>query len=654
MTFTLEQSDGQQLPKRQLRCDEEPLDDSTTPSHPLAAMECENSPANVPTASYRDMVMGHLDETLEEDLLPLEDDDIDLLDDDVEFGDSNGIPFINFSERVHNLALKSMGLTLIVKILGRCIGYTPIYNRILSLWQPVRLPGLPITWCKRSTIQAIGERIGSVLKIDYQTNKGRRGRFARMAIELNLTKPLVSKIEICGHLQLVEYESLRVLCFNCGIYGHTHTSDLFPRNEVDSPATNPQQGVNQKEATKSSPSSALNIGPFRFSPLVDATDSPQENDTAHVAEETIETALPKTSLLKSHKASSRSNKENIGHKNEQPKNKGKGPTPVRKPPVTTLGPKNMNIASNRTTPKHTNIASGSRTRAPKLNPVHHVTVTIEPDGTPHVLGAIQLPPLPSSSANEHDNRAMDIGFIQPTDPSDIPITLNSHTVHNVDLVTPQQNMAGSSPQFEGCGSRNFIRVMRQYLQDNKPDLCVFVETRIHSVNAENVISLIGFPNSFRVKAMGFYRGIWLCWYDSLRIDILFSHFQFVHCRITDQRQQTRSFLATFVYASPRASRRKISWNYLKSLATISNKPWIIMGDLTLPYFLKIVMDVPRPPLLTLLSVIWFMIAACRILVFMARNTLGSEEIVLSVLSAVLATRLGLSLIPCHLWSILFE
>lgn len=37
---------------------------------------------------------------------------------------------------------------------------------------------------------------------------------------MNLEKPLIPFIMICGHKLLLEYERLHSICFNCGKYGH--------------------------------------------------------------------------------------------------------------------------------------------------------------------------------------------------------------------------------------------------------------------------------------------------------------------------------------------------------------------------------------------------------------------------------------------------
>lgn len=50
-------------------------------------------------------------------------------------------------------------------------------------------------------IRAIGQVIGSMVKLDSHTNSGRLGRFARLVVCVDLKKPLVSKIKINGRLQ---------------------------------------------------------------------------------------------------------------------------------------------------------------------------------------------------------------------------------------------------------------------------------------------------------------------------------------------------------------------------------------------------------------------------------------------------------------------
>ncbi|GMI90895.1 hypothetical protein HRI_002758800 [Hibiscus trionum] len=130
---------------------------------------------------------------------------------------------------------------------------------------------------------------------------------------------------------------------------------------------------------------------------------------------------------------------------------------------------------------------------------------------------------------------------------------------------------------QGCGSRNFVRVTKQYIRDYRPDVCVFVEPRVSGRRASQIISSLGIPNSYRIEACGFSGGIWLCWFDHIQISILSCHFQFIHCSISSVNSQ-ESFLATFVYASPNCSLRKDLWRHLSNMAQTILRPWVVLGD----------------------------------------------------------------------------
>lgn len=70
------------------------------------------------------------------------------------------------------------------------------------------------------------------MKIDRNTESVARGQYARIAVCLDLTKPLVSKLIIEGKLQMVEYEGIRNICYHCGRYGHSK-EDCLERKEKE-------------------------------------------------------------------------------------------------------------------------------------------------------------------------------------------------------------------------------------------------------------------------------------------------------------------------------------------------------------------------------------------------------------------------------------
>ncbi|KAK8649547.1 hypothetical protein V6N13_130274 [Hibiscus sabdariffa] len=81
----------------------------------------------------------------------------------------------------------------------------------------------------------------------------------------------------------------------------------------------------------------------------------------------------------------------------------------------------------------------------------------------------------------------------------------------------------------------------QFLHVNRPDLIAFFEPRISDSTADSVISSFGSLNSHRVEAIGFFVGIWLAWSDSISVDIIYNHFQFIHCRVTTKGDNNSFF-----------------------------------------------------------------------------------------------------------------
>ncbi|MBA0753767.1 hypothetical protein Gogos_022143 [Gossypium gossypioides] len=124
----------------------------------------------------------------------------------------DGVPSIDFSERVHSLIEKSMSKIIIVKLFGRKICYNALWNKAytnflsrgpwvifehyltVQPWMPqfttlhpyphkvvawICIPNLSRMLYEKSILKEIGEMIVTVIKIDLQTNKNSMGQFAR-------------------------------------------------------------------------------------------------------------------------------------------------------------------------------------------------------------------------------------------------------------------------------------------------------------------------------------------------------------------------------------------------------------------------------------------------------------------------------------------
>ncbi|KAI9107936.1 hypothetical protein K1719_020809 [Acacia pycnantha] len=246
--------------------------------------------------SFKDKLLNSDSTTLEE-----EEDDLVIQQGDVSIGLNGNVPTVDFASHVLETLNHKMGLAVVVKLMGRRIGYRQLRMKLQSMWKPVgqcklidleddcflvrfksdldyqnallngpwvifghyltvqpwspsfktqehtinqvmgwiRLPKLPARYYHKSIIRSIGSVFGEVIKVDYNTESGDRGKFARLAVTIDLTKPLISKIQVDGEILFVEYEGLPIICFGCGRYGHRE--EACPEKMDSTSATPPAE-----------------------------------------------------------------------------------------------------------------------------------------------------------------------------------------------------------------------------------------------------------------------------------------------------------------------------------------------------------------------------------------------------------------------------
>ncbi|MBA0636216.1 hypothetical protein Godav_021902 [Gossypium davidsonii] len=127
-----------------------------------------------------------------------------------------------------------MATTVVVKLLGRNIGYNTFQNKNFNLWKPPKpfqlmdvehgyylpwtldfnplqpYPSVVVTWIRLSSLPGFLYKRKIFEEIDNLVGG-----------------PLIPQVLVNGKAQLMEYEALPSICFGCGRY-YGHTKNLCP------------------------------------------------------------------------------------------------------------------------------------------------------------------------------------------------------------------------------------------------------------------------------------------------------------------------------------------------------------------------------------------------------------------------------------------
>ncbi|CAN1812759.1 hypothetical protein LINPERHAP1_LOCUS26628 [Linum perenne] len=176
--------------------------------------------------------------------------------------DNPRCPRIIFSEEEITQFYKPWSKALVVKVLEKSFSYPVIRRRLEFLWAKsgqIQVADLSNDFflvrfsdgedyqraafkgpCQ-TAVTRIGNQIGRTVRLDLATAEGARARYARVCVEVDLSKPLLGKYMIGDRVFYVEYESLENLCYTCGMYGH--------KMDACHPATEPEEQASVAAAT---------------------------------------------------------------------------------------------------------------------------------------------------------------------------------------------------------------------------------------------------------------------------------------------------------------------------------------------------------------------------------------------------------------------
>ncbi|XP_019198912.1 PREDICTED: uncharacterized protein LOC109192673 [Ipomoea nil] len=439
--------------------------------------------------------------------------------------------------------------TLIIKVMGRKVGYAYLKRRLTSMWKPqghmdliaiandyflvrfgttedlefamyegpwmildhylivkpwepdfdpyndttekvlvwVCVPDLPAEYFDCIFLRKLGNRIGKIIRVDQATSLISRGMFARICVELDMRKPLVSKFTYGGKIRHMAYEGVHLVCFSCGLYGHTKETCPALRESVPEPGA----------ATTAAGASVNARGRH-----------PMAGQNPNATAEILDPKIP------------------FGTWMLAPTRRGRGG------------------AKPQASPKRHTAGQGVATGDMEASLIHESTFA---------------PLLEDEVATEAP--------VQAEEEQDQGAGVNAEK---------ETGRQGRQSQMQGAGGRPFLRALKYLLRTYKPGVLGLFEPKISGTHANSVCMQLGFSDWIRVEAVGFSGGIWVFWKDPVQLTVISTHPQFILLQVKEAGQEP--WYIAPVYGSPAHYLRKRLWRDLTHLNCGINGPWLIAGD----------------------------------------------------------------------------
>ncbi|XVF57141.1 hypothetical protein PTKIN_Ptkin06aG0180000 [Pterospermum kingtungense] len=499
-------------------------------------------------------------------------------DDELKKEDDEDCPTIYLSKVEKSRIRRPWRRSLIIKVMRRSIGYNYLLNRIRTLWKPkagmelvalendyfqvrfaslvdydhakyegpwmvmdhylivkewspnfdpmidveekllvwVRFPCLPIEYFDYDFLMKVGEKIGRPVCVDEATSLVSRGKFARMCVEIDITKPLLAKFRVRRRIRKIEYEGIHLVCFHCGVYGHR--KEICPsfllENNQGSNSANRELNVEQANvgtvAVDSMRDVTINleilepygkVGEGSFA-VLQSLDQPLESNEDPVLGGDEVSSLENTTTNKQ-QLGSRGRRANVQISEKEVWN-AKSANKVNAPP---LSAGTLHHARSMSSGRPNQVAAETEhvvVRGSKQghNISREVVVT---NSVPEGLGISGL----LNENSEHHG-----------DPPDDNLMEEDHVqILNCDS-------GGNEGLRTGPASREFARVMKDMLRRYKPVLVGLLEPKISGSHADEICCNFGFDQWLRVEAVGYSGGIWILWKDEIDVEIISTHPQF--------------------------------------------------------------------------------------------------------------------------------
>ncbi|KAJ1441395.1 Ribonuclease H-like superfamily [Sesbania bispinosa] len=506
--------------------------------------------------------------------------------------------------------------------------FLPYEDELKRVSVCIRIPELPIEYYDNHVLWRIGDVVGRTVKVDANTSRfiedeeglsmiTERGKFARICVEVDLRKILISRFKLNGRLYSVEYEGLNLICFNCGCFDHR--KENYPLLALQKGSSDEQVGVpcdpDHQEKLESGPmeEGLAPVGCFGPWMMVQRKNHPQNPvnlETNKVIQSNQERKVV-TGLVGSRFNALRDEVEHdlvegsIGdmvrmvNANDCNQILNGGPQKRKLQKENQVDPK-FDLDGDMIIPHEDNgekIVTNPSVISSKRESLRKIKVSARGiqssqqqrssyDSVPFANTSRALSPHVSSPSinldSPHQHVLTDTGKLKGNGDVDLMdvkahISSPSPTTSVQSFVMAQAARPPDEKSLE-CAQVDHVFVEAQEELKEVRSSDTLLEPRVSGKRADSIIRKCGFQFNYRVDASGFSGGIWILWNDTnSRVEVISNHPQFVHLKISPLHGGRPWFLIC-VYASPRLQQRRILWHELCSISDHMSGDWAIWGD----------------------------------------------------------------------------
>ncbi|XP_074360471.1 uncharacterized protein LOC141700659 [Apium graveolens] len=128
----------------------------------------------------------------------------------------------------------------------------------------------------------------------------------------------------------------------------------------------------------------------------------------------------------------------------------------------------------------------------------------------------------------------------------------------------------------GLGNSRAVRALRDVIKSLRPNIVFLMETLSKTERIKHLCSKLGFDNYWAVDCVGRSGGVAMLWKNNVKCNVVGFGSNYIDAQVMNANDVL--WRLTGFYGFPERTRRRESWELLKSIANRSVLPWVVVGD----------------------------------------------------------------------------